>query len=93
MKVYGSEVNGRLEYGRATVTIPPNHTPGALEMPSLWKLEREPDASKHFVLTGVLPLNADAARKEMGEKLKGMTAKALLIFVHGYNSSFADAAR
>jgi esterase/lipase superfamily enzyme len=92
MKVYGSEVNGRLEYGRATVTIPPNHTPGALEMPSLWKLEREPDASKQFVLTGVLPLNADAARKEMAEKLKGMTSKALLIFVHGYNSSFADAA-
>jgi esterase/lipase superfamily enzyme len=61
-------------------------------MPSLWKLEREADPNKHFVLKSVVPLQSDAARKEMAEAFKSMPSKSLLIFVHGYNSSFADAA-
>jgi esterase/lipase superfamily enzyme len=92
VKVYGSEVEGGLHYGRAIVTIPPTHTPGNLELPTLWKLEREPDPSKHFVLKSVMPLKADAARKEMTEKLQGLASKALLIFVHGYNMGFVEAA-
>ena len=74
------------------VSIPPTHTPGNLEMPPLWKLERGSDASKHFVLQTVMPLDADAGRKEMAEKLSGMNSKALLVFVHGYNMGFAEAA-
>ena len=29
------------------------HTPGVVETPALWKLEREPDPNKHFVLKAV----------------------------------------
>jgi esterase/lipase superfamily enzyme len=86
-KVYGSEFEGQLRYGRAIVTIPATHTPGNLELPSWWKFEREADPSKHFVLKSVIPLTADAARKEMAEN-----AKALLVFVHGYNTGFTEAA-
>ena len=91
-KVYGAEVEGKFQYGRALVTIPPTHTPGNLEMPSLWKLERQPDSNKHFVLKSVTPLTADAARKEMADRLLDLPSKALLIFVHGYNTGFAEAA-
>jgi esterase/lipase superfamily enzyme len=91
-KLYGPQLDSTFRYGRAIITIPPTHTPGNLEMPSLWKLEREADPNKHFVLKSVVPLNADAARKEMAEKLQGMSAKSLLLFVHGYNTSFAEAA-
>src|ERR1700730_16847954 len=73
--VYASEVEGGFHYGRATVTIPPTHTPGHLELPALWKLQRETDPSKHFVLKSVMPLNTDVARKEMTEKLQGMGTK------------------
>jgi esterase/lipase superfamily enzyme len=88
--MYGTRVESRFTYGRAVVTIPPNHTAGNIELPSLWKLEREPDPKKHFVLKSVSPLNADAARKEMAEK--AAKSPAMLIFVHGYNTGFADAA-
>jgi esterase/lipase superfamily enzyme len=91
-KVYGGVFESTLHYGRAVVSIPPNHTPGKLELPALWKLERGADATKHFVLRAVTPLNADAGRKEMADKLSGMSSKALLIFVHGYNMGFAEAA-
>ena len=91
-KVYGGVFESTLHYGRAIVSIPPTHTPGKLELPALWKLERGADASKHFVLQAVTPLNADAGRKEMAQKLSAMGSKALLIFVHGYNMGFAEAA-
>jgi esterase/lipase superfamily enzyme len=91
-KIYGAEVESKFQYGRALVTIPPTHTPGNLEMPSLWKLERQSDPNKHFVLKSVTPLTADAARAEMTERLQGLTSKALLIFVHGYNTGFEEAA-
>jgi esterase/lipase superfamily enzyme len=87
---YGSDVSTGLEYGRAYVTIPPGHVPGNLELPALWKLERDADPSKHFVLKAVEPLKSDAARKELADRLGG--ARALLLFVHGYNTGFAEAA-
>ena len=91
-KTYGTELETALHYGRAIVTIPRLHQPGMVEMPSLWKLEREPDPNKHFVLKSVTPLATDAARREMAEKLRGLDTKSLLIFVHGFNTSFRDAA-
>ncbi len=89
---YGSDSDVAFHYGRATVTIPPTHTAGNLELPTLWRLERSPDANKHFVLKAVSPLTADAMRQEMIAKTAGMKKKPLLLFVHGYNVSFRDAA-
>jgi esterase/lipase superfamily enzyme len=91
-KAYGSEVEAALHYGRAVVTIPRVHVSGMVEAPSLWKLERDSDPNKHFVLKSVTPLPTDAARREMAEKLNGLDSKSLLIFVHGFNTNFRDAA-
>ena len=91
-KTYGAGFESTLQYGRAIVSIPATHVPGNLELPTLWKLQRDADASKHFVLQAVMPLNADAARKELSLKLQSMSSKALLVFVHGYNMGFAEAA-
>ena len=91
-KVYGAEVASTLQYGRAIVSIPPTHTPGKLELPALWKLERDADSSKHFVLKAVEPLNADTGRSEIAQKLQSMSSKALLVFVHGFKTGFPEAA-
>jgi esterase/lipase superfamily enzyme len=91
-KAYGTKLGVELHYGRAVVTIPRNHTPGMIETPSLWRFERAADPNKHFVLTSVTPLATDAARQEMAEKLGELDSKSLLIFVHGFNTGFRDAA-
>ena len=83
---------GPLHFGRAVVSIPITHKPGEIETPSLWKLQFEADPSKHFVLKSVTPLELEAARKEMTDKINGASSKAALLFVHGYNSGFGDAA-
>jgi esterase/lipase superfamily enzyme len=91
-KIYGGEVENELHYGRAVITIPRVHVPGMVEAPTLWKLERESDPNKHFVLKSVTPLATDAARREMGQKLTALSTKSLLVFVHGFNTGFRDAA-
>ena len=91
-KIYGSVFESTLQYGRAVVSIPATHVPGNLELPTLWKLQRNADISKHFVLQEVVPLGTDAASKEIAQKLQGMSSKAVLVFVHGYNMGFAEAA-
>jgi esterase/lipase superfamily enzyme len=81
-----------LSYGRAIVSIPSTHTSGSLELPSIWKLQFHPDPKRHFVLKDAAPLSADDARAEMTKRLQEAKSGSLLIFVHGYNMSFAETA-
>jgi esterase/lipase superfamily enzyme len=81
-----------LSYGRAIVTIPSTHTPGSLELPSVWKLQFQPDPARHFTLRAVEPLGLEAARAEMANRLAAAPSKAILLYVHGYNMSFAETA-
>jgi esterase/lipase superfamily enzyme len=90
-QAYDAEI-APLTYGRARVTIPSAHTPGNLELPSIWRLELSPDPSKHFILRSVAQLDMDEARAEMARKLEASSSKALLIYVHGYNIGFAETA-
>jgi esterase/lipase superfamily enzyme len=92
VKFYSSDFQPAYEYGRALITIPHTHVPGNLEMPSLWKMELDSDANRHFVLKAVIPLGADSARTEMANRLAGMSSRSLLLFVHGYDTTFAEAA-
>ena len=92
-KVYGTTYQGNFQYGRAVVSIPPTHKPGEIEqLGFIMKMVVEPDPNKHFVLKSVTPLELDEARKEMADKIKIANSKSMLVFVHGYNSGFADAA-
>jgi esterase/lipase superfamily enzyme len=92
-KVYGTSYQGNFQYGRAVVSIPPTHKPGEIEqLGFIMKMVVEPDPNKHFVLKSVTPLELDEARKEMADKIKSANSKSMLVFVHGYNSGFADAA-
>jgi esterase/lipase superfamily enzyme len=81
-----------LSYGRAVVTIPSTHTPGSLELPSIWRVQLRPDPKRHFTLKSAVPLTLDEARAEMAKRLAAMPSKAILVYVHGYNMSFAETA-
>jgi len=91
-RFYGAEVASGLAYGRAVVTIPTTHKPGNIELPSVWRLERAPDPERHFVLKEVSRSGLDAVRAEMKARLDGTDTKVVLLFVHGYNVGFAEAA-
>jgi esterase/lipase superfamily enzyme len=91
VKAYNATV-AKLTWGRALVSIPSAHTAGRLELPSIWRLEFRADPKRHFILKDVVPLGADDARAEMTKRLQEAKSKSLLLFVHGYNMSFAETA-
>jgi esterase/lipase superfamily enzyme len=84
---------GRMQYGQAFVSIPRNHEAGELEAPSVWRLEFREDPSKHVVLLETRLLPKDQFLQTLRARVSGSQGKNAFLFVHGYNVSFADAAR
>lgn len=91
-KYFGSDRRADLQYGKAVISIPTARSPGDLNLPSLWRFELTPDPSKHFVFKSLTPLDANDARAQLAAAIKASPKQSLLVFVHGYNVSFFDAA-
>lgn len=89
---YGGE-RGALVRGTCHVSIPKGHQVGQLESPSWLKLEFKADPAKHILLLNVNPLQADEFHQRIHARVDGSGEKALLVFIHGYNVTFEDAAR
>jgi esterase/lipase superfamily enzyme len=89
---FGADRQQDLQFGKTVVSIPTVREPGTLNLPSLWKFEQTADPNKHFIFKHVIPLATEAVMAELSKAIGDSSNKSLLIFVHGYNVSFADAA-
>ena len=89
---YGGD-RGVLELGVANVTIPDIHRAGAIEAPSIWRLEFAPNPAKHVVLQSVSPVDEDRFFARMNGKLNDLQSADAFVFVHGYNVRFDAAAK
>lgn len=74
-----------LTLGRVRVSIPPQHTPGRLEVRT-----SDPDPQQHFALTGQDTLSRSDFRKTLRSELAKNGGEAV-IFVHGFNMNFSEA--
>ncbi|MCA9191290.1 MAG: alpha/beta hydrolase [Planctomycetales bacterium] len=90
--VFGGEFDQQMTLGVCEVTLPPGHVRGEIESPSWTRFEFRPDPKKHVILAKTEELNADAFMHELKNELDTQ-GNSLLVFVHGYNVSFSDAAR
>lgn len=79
-------------YGVAEVSIPRDHRMGVLERPSLWRLEFRQDPEKHLVLLETKPLEVDRFYSQIALRAQALGEKSALVFIHGFNVSFEDAA-
>jgi esterase/lipase superfamily enzyme len=79
----------KISYGLSVVSIPKNHTVGNVERPKFsylkWRYQAETDAD-HFRIKALTPLDRDALVSELAGG-----DDSVLLFVHGYNVTFADA--
>jgi esterase/lipase superfamily enzyme len=91
-KIYGGD-RSELAFGICTVSIPRDHRMGELEAPSVWRLEWSEDPEHHVVLLSVTEKERSAFYQEVVGRMRQSAGKNALIFVHGYNVTFADAAR
>jgi esterase/lipase superfamily enzyme len=84
---------GEFTYGVTEVSIPRDHRMGALESPAWWRLEFQPDPARHVVLLSLSPLDKDAFVAQVRAVVAASSGRDALLFIHGYNVGFADAAR
>jgi esterase/lipase superfamily enzyme len=84
---------GALSFGVVNVALPKTHQLGQLEAPSILRLEFTADPEKHVMLQSLKELDANAWRAEIAKRATALGNPGILVFIHGYNSSFADAAR
>jgi esterase/lipase superfamily enzyme len=91
---YGGKRNptDALEFGIATVSIPEDHRMGEIERPSWWKLELSEDPAKHLVLMNINAFDRNSFVNTLRQSVANSKASDLLLFIHGYNTSFEDAA-
>jgi esterase/lipase superfamily enzyme len=93
--LYGTERSsgGKLMLGTCDVSIPRDHKLGELEHPSIWKLEIREDPEKHVVLLRITPDDESVFWKKLADRVSASSRRAVFVFVHGYDTTFEDAAR
>jgi esterase/lipase superfamily enzyme len=84
---------GPFECGQCEVTIPARHDPGEIERPTWWKFEFSENPQRHVMLRSVQPLAKSGFLAALRTDVDRSRSKSALVFVHGFNVAFADAAR
>jgi esterase/lipase superfamily enzyme len=92
---FGTEAadGNQISYGTCFVSVPRDHRMGELEGPSIWRLQFRPDPEHHVVVLS--KELADQARffDDVRHLAERSDERDALVFVHGFNVEFDDAAR
>jgi esterase/lipase superfamily enzyme len=80
-------------FGILNVSIPDDHRMGNLEKPRWFKLQFHADPEKHVLLLKVEPLELPQFIERGRSAIGQLGRKDILVFIHGYNVTFEDAAR
>lgn len=93
-QAYSNQRGEGLRYGQVAVTIPSDHRYARLESPSVFKLEWDNDPQRHITLRpDHQTLTAQDWKTELTRRAAAFNKPGVLLFIHGYNTSFEDAAR
>jgi esterase/lipase superfamily enzyme len=90
--IYGSDLS-TLQLGSCTISIPEGHKIGEIERPRkilLWS--RREDVNKDIVLTSIFEDNEKDFYNWLKKNAANTENKSALVFVHGFNTSFVEAA-
>ena len=91
---YGSgRGDGSLSYGTCRVSVPHDRRIGHLTSPSIWRFEFRPDPARHVILLSVARLDRTPFFSALAAQVGATAGRQLLVFVHGFNVTFEDAAR
>lgn len=91
-EVFGTQ-RSKLKYGLVEVSIPHDHRIGEIESPSIWKFEFSEDPSKHIMLQKITLLEKQSFFTSLAKEIAASEKKSTFLFVHGYNTSFSEAAK
>ncbi len=84
---------GEMELGVCEIGVPQDHTMGHVETPSFFKFEMTEDPSEHVRVKKVTTRTQEEFYADLHSTVGRSPRKEIMVFVHGYNVSFTDAAR
>ena len=92
---YYTGQRGTLQYGVARVSVPKIHRFGAMERPGkhLLIFDEKEDPEKHVMITSLERIDQKKFIHLLKTKLTNVKENDILIFIHGFNVSFASAVR
>jgi esterase/lipase superfamily enzyme len=90
-RYFGGQRAERLSYGIAQISIPDKHEKGYIEGSWLKRFSINP--AKHVAILGVLDCLSQEFPERVGKALENFDHPQILIFVHGFCTTFAEAAR
>lgn len=91
-KMYGNK-RGVISYGSCEVALPREERIGKGEALAVSRLEFKDPPDTHPTLRKVFPREHEAFLETLKATIAKSPKKSVFVFVHGYNVSFADAAR
>ena len=83
---------GSLSFGMVKVSLPKNRAIGEIPTPKWWKFWDRENAARHVLLLEVDPLEREAFTAELRNAVKDSKVPEALVFIHGFNVTFAAAA-
>src|SRR5262249_38412558 len=82
-----------MTYGTCQVTIPNDHELGQLEAPKWWHFEFHDNPDRHVILQRVEAEESGRFFADLKSRVQNSKEKSAFLFVHGYNTTFAEAAK
>jgi esterase/lipase superfamily enzyme len=91
---YGADRSGdgSLSLGRVEVSIPRVHRRGFVERPAWYRIDRTANPDRHLLVRAIVPLAEAALLDSVRATVAGSGSKEALVFIHGYNVTFHEAA-
>ncbi len=82
-----------MHWGICKVSIPFKHKPGALESPVWYRWEFQEKPSEHVMILETRAYTVDEFFNQMQSQLNKASSKNLLVYVHGFQTTFEEAAK
>jgi len=90
---FGPRRGDVITYGSTVVSIPRDHRLGELERPSVLRFQFRENPERHVVLLDIDTYDSAEFFERVSAKAAASDSSEAFVFVHGYNVSFAAAAR
>jgi len=90
---FGTERDANVNSGIAYVSVPRQREVGSVPRPSVWRLDFAQDPARHVILRDIQRLGDGDFGARLAGRIRRSERGEALIFVHGFNQSFADGMR
>jgi len=90
---YYTGERAKLQFGVAQVSIPKKHKFGEMERPNKYLFWQKEKIGEHVVIVKLEDINKKDFSEFLGTKLNNVEEKDILLFIHGFNVTFASAIR